>query len=159
MEINGSVIFFTVLNVLILYWFLRKKFFTPVLNLMDSRTKSIESQIQNAEEMVKQAQEMKMEYEKKLIESENEGKKIVQEYRDKAINLSNEIVNEANSEAELIKARANKDAEREREKAQEEIRRQVISLALMAASKAVDGQLDNNNQHILIKQFISKVGA
>lgn len=159
MKIDASMIFFTVLNMLILYWFLKKKFFKPVLNLMNSRTQSIESQIQNAEDMTKKAQELKAEYERKLIDAEDIGKKIVQEYRDKAINHSNEILDEANNEAELIKARAKKDAERERQKAEDEIRERVISLALIAASKVVNEQLGNKNQHAIINQFIAKVGA
>jgi F-type H+-transporting ATPase subunit b len=159
MKIDASMIFFTVLNMLILYWFLKKKFFKPVLNLMNSRTQSIENQIQNAEEMTNKAQELKAEYERKLVDAENIGKKIVQEYRDKAINHSNEILDEANNEAELIKARAKKDAEWERQKAEDEIRERVISLALIAASKVVNEQLGNKNQHAIIEQFISKVGA
>lgn len=159
MKIDASMIFFTVLNMLILYWFLKKKFFKPVLNLMNSRTQNIENQIQNAEEMTKKAQDLKAEYERKLIEAENEGKRIVQEHRDKAINLSNEIIDEANNEAELIRDRAKKDAVWEMEKAQDEIREQVISLALMAASKVVNEQLDSKKHHSMINQFISKVGA
>lgn len=159
MKIDASMILLTMLNMLILFWFLRKKFFKPVLNLMNSRTQSIEDQLQNAEEMTKKAQELKLEYDRKLIEAESEGKKIVQEYKDKAINLSDQIIDEAKNEAELIKERAKKDVALEKEKAQNEIREQVVSLALLAASKVVNEQLDRKNQHAIINQFISKVGA
>jgi F-type H+-transporting ATPase subunit b len=126
---------------------------------MNSRTQNIEDQIKDAEERVKQAQILKDQYEKRLEEAEDEGKKIVQEYRDKAVSLSSEIIEKANTEAEQIRARGKRDVERERQRAQEEIKEEVVSLALMAAEKVVDGQLDITNQHVLIKDFISKVGA
>jgi F-type H+-transporting ATPase subunit b len=158
MKIDVSTIFFTVLNVLLLFWFLKKKFFVPVTSFMNNRTESIEKRISMAEEMMKLAETMKIEYGNRLLDAEAEGKRIMQQHKDKAIILSNEILGEANKEAELIRLRAVSDAEREREKANEEIRRQIITLALLAASKAVDAELDNKNQHLLIKQFISKVG-
>jgi F-type H+-transporting ATPase subunit b len=158
MKIDISVIFFTVLNVLILFWFLRKMLFVPVTNFMNNRTDTIEKRINESKELLKQAELMRTEYGNRLVEAENEGKKIVQEFKDKAINLSNEITEQAKKEAELIRARALNDAEREKEKANDEIRRQIITLSLLAASKAVEGQLDNKNQHLLIKQFASRVG-
>ena len=158
MKIDASIIFFTVFNVLILFWFLRKKLFVPVTNFMNNRTQSIEKRIYESNEIIKQAELMKIEYEKRLVEAENEGKKIVQVYKDKAVSLSDEIMQQANKEAELIRARALNDAEREKEKANEEIRRQIITLSLLAASKAVESHLDNKNQHLLIKQFASGVG-
>lgn len=158
MNINASTIIFTVLNVLILYWFLRKKLFAPVTKFMNNRTESIEKKIAESEAMLKQAEISKIEYEERMQKAEIEGKKIVEKYKEKAENLYDEILKEAKKEGELIRARARMDADMEMEKAKDEIRKQVIAMALLAASKAVEAQLDSRNQHLLIKQFISKVG-
>lgn len=125
---------------------------------MNKRTESIQKNIADAESALKQAELSRAQYEEKLILAEAEGKRVVEKYKEKAQSLYDEILKEANKEAELVRLRAKVDAEREMEKANDEIKKQVIAMALLAASKAVEAQLDNKHQHMLIKQFISKVG-
>jgi F-type H+-transporting ATPase subunit b len=159
MEINFSEIFFTVLNVFIIYFFLRKILFVPVTKLMNDRTSAIEKQINEAEINLKESEEMKEKYNNILLQSESEGKSIVEEYKAKGLSLYDEIVEEARKEAEAIRQRARLDADREKEKANDEIRRQIVSLSLLAASKALESQLDREKHHVLIKEFINKAGV
>jgi F-type H+-transporting ATPase subunit b len=158
LNLDASTIIITILNVLLLYWFLSRKLFKPVTKFMNNRTESIQKNISDAEAMLNQAETAKAQYEDRLLLAEAEGKSIVEKYKEKAEGLYDEILKEANKEAELIRLRAKVDAEREMEKADDEIRKQVIAMALLAASKAVEAQLDSKSQHTLIKQFIAKVG-
>lgn len=69
------------------------------------------------------------------------------------------MLEEAKKEAGLVRERAKIDAEREKEKAKDEIKRQIITLSLLAASKSIGGQLDDEKHHMLIKEFINKAGV
>ncbi|TDT62390.1 F0F1 ATP synthase subunit B [Fonticella tunisiensis] len=159
MEVNLTTVIFTIINVLILYWYLRKFLFTPVTNFMNKRTKSIEDKIQSAEEKLKTAEEAKVKYESKLQMADDEGKKIIDEYRTKAIKRSDDIIMSAKKEAEAIRKRAELDAEREYERVQDEIKKQIVELSLLAAKKSIGEQLDEEKHHELIREFISKVGV
>lgn len=159
MEINLGTILFTMLNALLIYVILRKILFVPVTNFMNNRTNSIQNQIKEAEDKVNSANQLKAQYEAKISKAEADGKKIVDEYKAKASKLYDDMVEEAKHEAELVRERARVDAEREKEKARDEIKKQIITLSLLAASKAVAEQLDDEKHHALIEEFINKVGV
>lgn len=54
--------------------------------------------------------------------------------------------------------RARKEAEREKEKAAEEIKSQAVELAILLSQKALEKTIDENEHRRLINDFISKVG-
>jgi F-type H+-transporting ATPase subunit b len=159
MEINIVTILFTIFNALIIFWFLRKFLFVPVTNFMENRTNLIGNQLEDARQKQEDASNIKSQYEQKLISAEGEGKKVVEEYRAKALGITDEMIEEAKKEANLIRERAKLDAEREMERAKDEIRKQVVTLSLLAASKSIGEQLDENKHHVLIQEFINKVGV
>lgn len=159
MELNLSTILFTLLNVLILFWFLRKVLFVPTTNFMENRTNLINNQLEDAKQNQEAAAKLKSEYEQKLVSAELEGKKTVEEFRAKALSTSDELIQEAKKEASFIRERAKIDADREIERAKDEIRKQIATLSLLAASKSIGEQLDENKHHVLIQEFIDKVGV
>lgn len=159
MEINLWTVIFTILNVVILYIYLRKKLFNPVTDFMHNRTITIENNIKTSVSKKKEAEKLKQEYELKLKELNDEGRKIVEEYKLKAQNLHDEIVENAKKEADYIRQKAREDARLEVEKAQDEIKKQIVTLSLLAAAKAIERELDEEKHHALIKEFINKVGA
>lgn len=54
--------------------------------------------------------------------------------------------------------RAKKETEREKQKAEEEIKSQAIELAIMLSSKALETTIDEAQHRRLIEDFIAKVG-
>jgi F-type H+-transporting ATPase subunit b len=158
-HINPVTIIFTIINAILIYWFLRKKLFVPVTTFMENRTNLISNQLEDAKQKQESASEIKTQYEQKLLSAEGEGKKVVEEYRAKALSMTDELIEEAKKEASLIRERARVDAEREMERAKDEIKKQVAILSLLAASKSIGEQLDENKHHVLIQDFISKVGV
>jgi F-type H+-transporting ATPase subunit b len=159
MELHLSTILFTLLNVLILFFVLRKILFVPITNFMENRTNSIGNQLEDARQKQEDASKLKSEYEQMLISAQAEGKKTVEDYRVKALSTSDELIQEAKKEASLIRERARIDADREIERAKDEIRKQIATLSLLAASKSIGEQLDENKHHVLIQEFIDKVGV
>ncbi|CDF57323.1 F0F1 ATP synthase subunit B [Thermobrachium celere] len=159
MEINLWTVVITIFNVVILYIFLKKKLFIPVTTFMENRTNTIENNIKSSINKKKEAEELKKEYENKLKELNEQGKRIVEEYKNKALNIHDEIIAQAKKEADFIRQKAREDAELEMERAQDEIKKQIVSLALLVAAKAIERELDEEKHHALIKEFINRVGA
>ena len=159
MEINYGKIIISLINLGLLYWFLKKYYFEKLTTFMNNRTEAIQNNINTAALSLNEAEAKKLKYENQLKTADAEGKKIVEEYKVKAQKLSEELNEEAKKEAGLIRERAKIDAEREMEKAKDEIKRQIITLSLLAASKSIGEQLDAERHHILIKEFINKAGV
>lgn len=158
MDINFGRIIISILNLGILFWFLKKRFFGKLTSFMNNRSETIEGQMKLAAANLDDANSMKSQYEAQLNTADSEGRKIIEEFKQKAQKMSEEMVEEAKKEAGLIRERAKIDAEREMEKAKDEIKRQIVTLSLLAASKSIGGQLDDEKHHALIREFISKAG-
>lgn len=159
MAIEFWTVFFTILNTFILYIILKKYFFDRFNNIMEARRLSIENKIKEANENYDKSTKLLKEYEEKLKSLEIEGKKIIENYKKKANELYEDILIEAKKESEIIIERAKKDAKLEIEKAKDEIKRQIVDLSFLAASKAIEKELDYTTHHRLIMDFIDKVGS
>ncbi|KZL90088.1 F0F1 ATP synthase subunit B [Clostridium magnum] len=158
MEIHLSKILATIINFGILYLILKHYLFKPVNNAIDSRQNEIITNINKAEEDRIKAEELRKENEDKLRQAKQEGKTIVEDYKVKADKVSSDILQEARQEAEAIIERAKVEAEREKEKAADEVKTQVVDLAVLLSSKALEESVNEQQHRRLIKDFIAKVG-
>jgi F-type H+-transporting ATPase subunit b len=158
MEIHVSQVIATIINFLILYFILRHFLFKPVNNTIDKRQNEIVTKINKTEEDMKKAEELRIENKNKLSLAKQEGKNIVEDYKVKAGKVSSDILKEAHEEAQTIVNRAKVEAEREKEKAADEIKGQVVDLAVLVSSRALEGSIDEEQHRRLIKDFIAKVG-
>jgi F-type H+-transporting ATPase subunit b len=159
MSLNIYEIAFTILNTIIVFLFLKHFFFGKVGVFMQKRSDAIALKIKDADENYAKADKLGREYEMKIASAEAEGRKIVEEYKSKADSIYLSITGEAKNEADLIRERAKIDVQRERDKARDEIKAQVVVLSLLAASKAIGEQLDEDRHHKLIQEFINKAGV
>lgn len=158
MEINVSQLIATIINFAILYFILRRFLFKPVNDNISKRQNEIVTNINKAEEDRKKAEEFKLENQNILSQAKSEGKNIVEDYKVKAEKVSSDIITEAREEAETIIGRARTEAEREKEKAADEIKSQVVDLAVLLSSKALEESVNEEQHRRLIKDFIAKVG-
>ncbi len=159
MKILFSDIVGTMINFLIIFLILRHFLFNKVNALLDERNNNIKDNLTRAEENRKTSETMLKEQQERLLQSKEEGKRLLEEFKAKAETLSSEIIGDASKEAELIIERATKESEREREKLKDELRTQVVDLAILAASRALEETLDEEKHRQLIEEFISRVGA
>ncbi|MFT5874246.1 MAG: F-type H+-transporting ATPase subunit b [Clostridium sp.] len=150
---------FTWLNLIILFFIFKYFFSKPVNKIMDDRKNGINVSIKKAKDDEEKAEDLKKEKELLLHESRKKGRKIVEEYKVNAQNVSKEIIGEANKESTLIMDRGRIELEREKQKAESEIKKQVIDLSLILSEKALGKHIDEKEHRRLIEDFISKVGS
>lgn len=154
----GWTAVFQLVNTIIIYLVLKKLLFKPVTNFMENRRKGIENNLKEADLKVKEAEELKMEYMKKLDAIHEERNKIIKEATRRAEERSEEIIKTAKLEAKKEMERASLRIEGERQKAINELKDEISALALMAASKVIEKELDKKAHQDVIKQFIDEVG-
>ena len=150
---------FYLVNFLILVGVLGKFLYKPFLNLMETRKQSIVDALDNAEAVNRRADEKMANYDRKIAKLEAEGREIIKEAKIKAEEQANEIIEQANQRASQIMNRAEKEIEREREKAVLELREQIAVLSLMAAEKIMERDVEVNGQDQIIEQVLEEAGA
>ena len=132
--------------------------FNPVRNMMQNRQDRIRSELDNAAADMKQAHELKEEYETRLKDINKEAEEILGEARKKALANENKIISEAKEEAARIIERAGVEAELEKNKAADEVKREMVVLASLLAGKVVNAAIDTTVQDTLIEETLKEMG-
>ncbi|MDF2522492.1 MAG: synthase, subunit b [Clostridiales bacterium] len=148
-----------IVNLLVLYFILKKVLFKPVTDFMDKRTNSISEAIDNADKSKAEAADLKQKYEDQLKGTKVEGDKIINAARARANNEYEEILNSAKKDAEELLIKAREELERERANMLREVRNQVATLALSAASKVIEANMDNDRNKEIVERFMDEAGA
>ncbi|AOY75580.1 F0F1 ATP synthase subunit B [Clostridium formicaceticum] len=154
----GWTFVFQIVNTLIIFLVLRRFLFKPTTEFMENRTKGIEDAIEEAATKNKEAEELKTQYEAKLDNIKDERNQIIKEATKRAEERSEEIIKAAQAEAEKIIEKGQQDIQRERQKTVNELKDQISTLAIMAASKVIEEELNEKAHKKMIEQFIKEVG-
>ncbi|MBN2794356.1 MAG: F0F1 ATP synthase subunit B [Clostridia bacterium] len=153
-----ATLFFQILNTLILFGALTYLLFKPVKKMIEDRQNKIEDALDDAQTKNTQAEALIAEYDGKIAKIEEEGRQLIHAASVKAEKRANEIVKAAEKDAELIKKRAEKEIEREKLKAVNELKEEIVSLSLLAASKILEKDINQDQHKTLINQFLEEVG-
>lgn len=156
-ELNPNF-FFQIFNTLIMFLFLRKLLFKPVSEFIAKRQKDIADEIEAAETKNRDADALKAEYADRIKRADEEAHEIVRQAAHRAETRAAEILHHAEQEAVHIKAQAVQEIERERLVALNALKDEVAAMAVLAASRIVEKDLDENAHRAFIQQFINGVG-
>ncbi|HCQ91431.1 MULTISPECIES: F0F1 ATP synthase subunit B [unclassified Clostridium] len=158
MDINLSIVLAGTINFFIFFFILRKFVFKPTMEMIESRKQEVEGSFAKAKLEESRVESLKAEQEEKIKRYREDGQKLIETYKVKAERVYDEMIEEAKKEADIVRARAKQDIEREKRKAEGEIKSQVIDLSLVLAEKALEKKIDEDEHKRLIDEFISKVG-
>jgi len=159
LTIDWHTIIFTIINFILLMFVLKHFFSKPVNKIMDDRKNGINTSIKNAKDNEEKAEISRKEKDQLLHDSKAKGREIVEEYKVKAQNISQEIIDEAKKESIILMERSRVEIEREKAKAASEIKKQVIDLSLILSERALEQHIDEKEHRKLIEDFILKVGS
>jgi F-type H+-transporting ATPase subunit b len=148
-----------ILGFLILLWGLRKFAWGPVLAMLERRRQKITSEFELAALKQAEADQLKSRYEQELRTIDAQAREKIKDAMAEGQRLQAEIKAQANQEALDRLARNADEIEREREKAKELIKQQVIDLSLRSAEKILRQKLDDGAQRRLVSEFIDEVEA
>lgn len=132
--------------------------FNPVRNMLQSRQDRIKNELDSAAADMEEARTLKEEYEAKLRDIDKEAEAILGEARKKALANENKIVAEAKEEAARIVERAGVEAELEKSKAVDEVKREMVVLASLMAGKVVNAAIDTTVQDSLVEETLKEIG-
>lgn len=159
MNINPSEMIATIINFIILVLILKHFLWDKISKVIQEREDYIENKLTQADEDSEKARIYLVENERILSTSRQEGKKIIEDKKDKANALYSEIIADANKESKAIMERTKLEIQREKEKAEFELKKEVVDLAIELSTKALEEKVSESKQRELINDFITKVGS
>lgn len=149
---------FQIVNTLILFLILKKWLFKPVTNFMKKRQDGIENSLNDAMKKNAEAEGLIETYEGKIKGSKDEGIEIIRQMKIEAEKIGEDIIKEAKIEAKKEKEKAIKEIKREREKAIDILKNEVSTVALLAASKVLEKELNEENHKEIIAKLLDEMG-
>lgn len=159
LNIDPWDILWTIINLLVLYWLLKKFLFGPVTAIMDRRAKMIQGDIDSAKASKEESENMKKEYEADLKAAHQQAVKITTDAKQRAERECSEMLDEARRDAARMRADAEKDIESERAKAIDAAKDEIAGLAVMAASQVLAKNIDEESNRRYAEELLSEVGV
>ncbi len=157
LNVNPGLIIWTIINFLIFLFIILKFGSKPIMNGLKAREERINSAIETAEKTKLEAEKLFLESEKRINSAKEEMSQIVAKGRQSA----EEIIKKATDEADSLKKTKLDDAIREIEKSKNialgELRKEVAQMAVDAAEKIIDANLDKDKHYQLVEKYIEKL--
>jgi len=148
-----------ILGFLLMVWILRRYAWGPVLSMLEARREKIAGEFKEADRLKAEAVGLKGKYEAELRTIDAQARQKLTEAVSEGQRVAAEIRTQAQKDAQIRLERASDEIAREREKAKEILKEQVIGLSLRTAEKILRQKLDDPAQRKLAGEFIDEVGA
>ena len=145
-----------IIAIFVLFLLMSYFLFDPARKMLNGRKEKIRNELETAKQDMEEAGRLKQEYEAKLKEIDKEAEAILSDARRKALDNENHIV--AEEEAARILERARVEAELEKQKVSDEVKREIITVASLMAGKVVSASIDTAIQNQLIDETLKEMG-
>ena len=149
---------FVLLNTLTLFYVASKFLIVPVKELIDSRQREVDEMYEAAGKAKANAKAMEAEYQQKLSVAQETSERLVKEAVARGNSREEEIIRQANAEADAIRAKAAADIAQEKKKAINDAKDEISGLAMAIAGKVVGRELSAADQSALVDRFIDELG-
>jgi F-type H+-transporting ATPase subunit b len=124
---------------------------------MEERKNKIAADLEAADAAKAEAEAVKSEYAAKLADARQEAQAIVEAARKSAQAAHDKIMAETKAEQDQVVAAAKEAIELEKQKALADVRAQVISLSMMAASKIVEQKLGSEEDKKMAGEIVDSI--
>ena len=156
--VNFWTCLFTLVNLFILYKFMKKLLFKPVQNMIDSRQKEIDDLYADAGRSKAEAEALKSQYEGQLSEANAERERILKAAHQRALQQQETMLREAQEQAARTLKRADEQIELEKKQARNELKNEVSDMAVQIAGAVLARDVKPAEHEALIDSFIDGLG-
>ena len=158
LSFNPYTIAFTILNLLVLWLFLRHFLFEKITAILDRRAQTVQSELDGAAQEKKQAEQLRRQYDEQLGQARQESAELLTRTKAQAQQQYQSALETAQTDARQLMETTRKQLEAERESMLRGARKEVAQLALLAAAKVAQKELDSQSDLALVDAFLSEMG-
>lgn len=157
-SVNIWDILISLLNLLIIFLLFKRFLYKPVRKVLDKRKEAIDSQYSAADEAKKSALADKQTYEERLKTVETQADEMIKTAAATADRRSTKIIDDAREKADGIIRQAQSEAELEKKRAEDDIRREIADVSALLTEKMLEREIDKNDHREFIDSFIQGIG-
>ncbi len=158
-DMNTGLSLWTLIVFAGLVFILGKFAWGPILRAVNEREKGIQSALDEAAQRNEEAAKLLEEHKAQLADARRQASELIAEGRVAGDKVRKEIEEKARSEGQGIVERARAEIERERDAALEMLRKESVELALAAASRLMQENLDQAKDRALVERYLGELGG
>jgi F-type H+-transporting ATPase subunit b len=143
-----AITFFALLIVL------RRFAWGPVTSALTAREERIRESMEQAEKALAEARQIQADNDRARREAEAEAQRLMRETREAAESLRSEELERTRTQIRQMQDAAQVEITRERDGALDMLRKEVADLAIQAAERVLDANLDDDRQRKLVNDFL-----
>jgi F-type H+-transporting ATPase subunit b len=158
-DINTGLSVWTLIVFTALVAILGKFAWKPILDNVEAREKGIQSALDEAARRNAEAARLLDEHKAQLADARRQSSELIAEGRTAGDTLRKQIEEKARVEAQAMVERARTEIERERDAAIDALRKESVDLALAAASRLMQQNLDQAKDRQLVEKYLGELGT
>jgi len=144
------------INFIILLGLLTFFGYKPIRRMLDERSKRIKLSMEQAEATKQEYEKAHIEVAKQIRKARDEGQSIIGQAAQAGDRIREEARQEARKQAQAIVERTRADLEREREKLVDELRKEFVDTAILAAERVISETLDKERHRRIIDKTLKE---
>lgn len=157
--INWYLFAFQIVNFTILLFVLKKLLYKPLMNLLEARRVKVEESLKSVETIKQEIASIETTKRTILEESEKQAAAIIKEARTRATELEATLKLDAETKARTMVEAAKKVINEEKNRLVEEAQEEITTLALKAAEKVLEENVDRVRDEAYIKKQLRTVSS
>jgi F-type H+-transporting ATPase subunit b len=158
-DINTGLSVWTLIVFAALVAILGKFAWKPILENVEAREKGIQAAIDQAAQRNAEAAKLLEEHKAQIADARRQAAELIAEGRAAGEGVRKGIEEKARQEAQQIVERARQEITRERDAAIDALRKESVDLALAAAAKLMQQNLDQTKDRQLVERYLNDLGT
>jgi F-type H+-transporting ATPase subunit b len=154
---NAGLAFWTLLIFLILLAILSKFAYPKILASVEAREKALEDALAAANRDREEAAALLAEHRRQIEAARDEAQKLIAEAKVAGEKVRADVIEQAHREQQQMLERARREIQSERDKAIAVLRNEAVDLAIRAAGKVVEKNLDAQSNRAIVESYLASV--
>jgi len=157
MSVHPGLTFWTIVTFIVALLILRVTAWKPIISTLDEREKTIREAIEGAKRERLEAERLLEEQKTAVADARREVAELVRKNQADVEVAREKALEKAKVDAEALLVQARRTIEEERKKAIAELKLTAVDLAIAAAGKLIETNLDEDKQRKLAEEFLEKL--
>ncbi len=153
-------IIYTLINMLVLYGIFRIFLLKPLNRVLEQRKAMVQDSLNQAKNSADKAAGLEQQYQETLQNAKQEAEEIIRQAKKQGEAAQRQMMAEARGEIDRQKKQMQEQMHREREQLMKNTREEIAMIAMLAASKILEREINEKQDHdMLIEKLIREAGV
>lgn len=159
LAVHPGLTFWTIVTFIVAVVILRFTAWKPIVSMLDEREKTIREAIEGAKRERLEAERLLAEQKTAVADARREAAELIRKNQADVEAAREKALEQAKADADAMLVQARRTIDEERTKAVAELKLVAVDLALAAAGKLLEVNLDEQKQRKLAEDFLQKIPA